>query len=592
MVGESPIEGGNLIVGNNSPGILNLSGTGQINIQNHASRLILANSDTLGIVNLGGTSLILTPGVTKGVGVGILNFNGGGLYATTSNTSFLQDLTACMCIPLVEGSTTAAQPLKLANRSWLPRAREFRSVPAAISGSGWVAPPVIDVVGGGGTGATAVATIDVLGNLTGMTITNPGVNYTSVPTFFFHGGGGTLTATGAPVLTSNVGGGLTFSGNGSTLLRGFNTYSGSTNITAGTLTAAAGAAIPDQSDVTVAANATFSIKGDETIGSLAGAGNVSIDTQRTLTSGGATTNTSFSGSISGLAGSKFVKIGAGTLNACSNEQRGSASGNRRWGRWWRMERSRKMFKSTASAALRGSGSIQGAVTAANNSTVSPGDALGVSGVLTFGSLNLGALATTSIELGGTTRGTQYDAVSVTNSAARAGTLSVSLVNGFAPAIGNSFDIFDWSSATGAFAAVNLPSLVSGLAWDKRSLYTSGLLSVIDASFLPGDLNRDQQVNGADLPAMLKALTNLTAYQATNGLGGGALTDQQFLQLADFNADNKITNADIQGLINYLSNGLGSGSLTAVPEPTSCCLAAIGAASIAFIRSRSKDRLPC
>lgn len=48
--------------------------------------------------------------------------------------------------------------------------------------SGAFAAPAVTVVGGGGTGATATATIDAVGAVTGITITAAGTSYTSVPT--------------------------------------------------------------------------------------------------------------------------------------------------------------------------------------------------------------------------------------------------------------------------------------------------------------------------------------------------------------------------------------------------------------------------
>jgi hypothetical protein len=88
-----------------------------------------------------------------------------------------------------------------------------------------------------------------------------------------------------------------------------------------------------------------------------------------------------------------------------------------------------------------------------------------------------ALATLEMELGGLLRGGEYDALVVTGAMSLAGTLDVTLWNGFAPLAGNSFDILDWGTLNGTFDFINLPGLDAGLSWDATSLYTTGILSV-------------------------------------------------------------------------------------------------------------------
>lgn len=57
-------------------------------------------------------------------------------------------------------------------------------------GSGYTTAPTVTITGGGGTGATGVATITG-GIVAGVTITNAGSGYTSLPTIAFSGGDGT-----------------------------------------------------------------------------------------------------------------------------------------------------------------------------------------------------------------------------------------------------------------------------------------------------------------------------------------------------------------------------------------------------------------
>lgn len=59
----------------------------------------------------------------------------------------------------------------------------------------YTTPPVVQIAGGGGYGATAEAVIDVAGTLSSIHITNRGWGYTSAPTVTVSGGGGTYTGT-------------------------------------------------------------------------------------------------------------------------------------------------------------------------------------------------------------------------------------------------------------------------------------------------------------------------------------------------------------------------------------------------------------
>jgi hypothetical protein len=67
---------------------------------------------------------------------------------------------------------------------------------------------------------------------------------------------------------------------------------------------------------------------------------------------------------------------------------------------------------------------------------------------------------------------------------------------------------------------------------------------------PGDFNLDGVVDAADLPAMLKAVTNLPQYQADHGL-----SDDAFKFLGDLNHDTVVTNTDIQNLIALIRDNL-------------------------------------
>lgn len=107
---------------------------------------------------------------------------------------------------------------------------------------------------------------------------------------------------------------------------------------------------------------------------------------------------------------------------------------------------------------------------------SPGNSPG--GVSFDGDVTFENTSQLHIELGGTVAGDQYDQLIVTGNLAAAGTLDVQLIHGFAPQVGDSFELLGFHSRTGQFAHVSLPQLKSGLSWDDRSLLTTGTLSVI------------------------------------------------------------------------------------------------------------------
>jgi autotransporter-associated beta strand protein len=120
--------------------------------------------------------------------------------------------------------------------------------------------------------------------------------------------GSKITGAGPSTFVKQGGGTLT-------LTNPANDYKGSTAVAAGTLLAGTDEVIPDGSAVTVAPGAALNLAGYyETIGSLAGSGNVTLDTNPLvpggLTVGTNNTNTVFAGMISGAGG--VVKVGVGT----------------------------------------------------------------------------------------------------------------------------------------------------------------------------------------------------------------------------------------------------------------------------------------
>ena len=108
------------------------------------------------------------------------------------------------------------------------------------------------------------------------------------------------------------------------------------------------------------------------------------------------------------------------------------------------------FTVDSGATLGGNGTINGAV--AMNGNLAPGTS---PGVLTFGNnLTLGSTATVTMELNGTTRGTEYDGVDVTGALTYAGPLDITVGSEFLTG-GETFSLFTFGSQSGDFSAVNL-----------------------------------------------------------------------------------------------------------------------------------------
>ena len=97
-----------------------------------------------------------------------------------------------------------------------------------------------------------------------------------------------------------------------------------------------------------------------------------------------------------------------------------------------------------------------------------------------GNYQQGSSAVYNVKIGGTAAG-QFDTTTVGGAATLGGTLTVSLINSFTPALGHSFTILSANSVSGVFSSANLPALASGLGWHVTYNAGSVVLSVISAT---------------------------------------------------------------------------------------------------------------
>lgn len=118
---------------------------------------------------------------------------------------------------------------------------------------------------------------------------------------------------GTATISSTLSGSQTIekAGRGKLILSGQNSgYTGDVQVSAGTLVAASGHAIGENSSVSVAQDATFVLQGDTTIKKVSGLGSILLD-GATLSTGGDNSDNTLAGTLSGSGG--LTKKGTGTL---------------------------------------------------------------------------------------------------------------------------------------------------------------------------------------------------------------------------------------------------------------------------------------
>jgi hypothetical protein len=110
--------------------------------------------------------------------------------------------------------------------------------------------------------------------------------------------------------------------------------------------------------------------------------------------------------------------------------------------------------------IQGQGAIAAAVT--SNAVIIAGDTTTTPGKLTItGSYTQNAAASLDVDITGTTVGTQYSQLAVSNGASLHGILNIKRKAAFVPAIGTTFTILTASAVSGQFATVNGAAINAG-----------------------------------------------------------------------------------------------------------------------------------
>jgi hypothetical protein len=238
----------------------------------------------------------------------------------------------------------------------------------------------------------------------------------------------------------------------------------------------------------------------------------------------------------------------------------------------------KMSSGTVSAAsiqlnqglLRGDGIVRSSVT--NGGVVAPGSSAGA--ITIEGDYTQTTAGTIHMELGGTQAGLQYDQLIVDGDAVLAGTLTVSLINGFQPAAGTTFDLLLGNDVSGEFSSVEQSPFGGALGF--QLLYLADRVQAVAAPFLTGDFNADGIVNAADY-TIWRDLDGTS----TTPFGTGDANGDQLVDAADY----ALWRANFG--VTPPAASLGNGS---VPEPTSSILATGLLATLLVLR-RTAARSP-
>ncbi|MDE8602796.1 DUF4347 domain-containing protein [Marinomonas sp. RSW2] len=363
-----------------------------------------------------------------------------------------------------------------------------------------------------GTAALTLATNETIGSLSGAS-----TNTISL-------GSNTLTTGGSNADTHFSGvmsgtGGLTKAGSGAFTLSGANTYTGATTVSSGTVNVQNGSAIADTSAVTVASGATFHVENgtSETIGSLAGAGTVSLN-GGTLTLGGDNSSTTFSGVIQERSSSgALTKTGSGTLTLSgTNTYSGATSLNAGTLLVTGALSATSGVTVYSGTTLAGTGAVF-AASSTNNLTVNSGGFLspGVAGAgqLTVNG-NLVLNGTLNADIAGATAGTDYDQV-VVNGAVTLGANSAFDVTYSASAGGNTFVLVDNDSSDVVSGTLSGVAEGGSLTSNSRIFQTSYIGGTgNDVTLKDSSSSAPVITSGARGSVNENAATNTVIYTAT------------------------------------------------------------------------------
>ena len=271
------------------------SGADAINVSNTRNTVTIINEGTIAATGLGASAIRVN---------GAANISNSGILNSNSETAIIFQGT----IPV-----GAFNSLTINNGSSINSGIAFNKsgVQETLTFSGYVNNDFFNAISGmnivNATNSSAV----VMNNSAGYELVSGKINVDSTSTLAITSA---IKDQSSPTTAISS---ITKVGVGPLTLSGANTYSGETNIQAGSIVAGAVNTLPSSTPLTVSSGASLQMNDfSQVIGSLSGAGSVVLGSGN-LTTGGNDTSTEFSGLISGDGGLTKVGVGAFTLSGAN-----------------------------------------------------------------------------------------------------------------------------------------------------------------------------------------------------------------------------------------------------------------------------------
>ncbi|NCD32534.1 MAG: hypothetical protein EOL87_03860 [Spartobacteria bacterium] len=230
-----------------------------------------------------------------------------------------------------------------------------------------------------------------------------------------------------------------------------------------------------------------------------------------------------SGSFHNSGSVEFNANGTTTFNAAYFQYEGTTTITRGWAELFGQMSGGQFYMgggglSGGQSFIMSGGSVGGSGRIANNvyqnkGTMAPGSSAGkleIDGHFE----QSGTEPELRMELGGTAPGTEYDQVTVSSTGTVSGVLSVELIDGYAPFLGDCFDLLVAPEITGRFAETNLPVLPTNRAWQLDYLTTGIQLrvslvaptNVVIAGPAQCVVNQDVTFSAAARPVQAESIT--------------------------------------------------------------------------------------